>query len=419
MILSRSHKKLLIPSLIIFMFIYEFSIINTPSILSSRKLSILIVTIYLLLKNDFKDYSNRFKFKIYYKRPYILISLILVYILGYLLFLKSIYMSVEESQYILARMLYFILYFILGTQLFTKYFKSINDFLKSLIIANIIQSSVVYGQFLFIGFRNFLYKTFESTGNISYLRTDRANGLGAEGANLSILLFCGLFACGYFIIKNKKINSKLIISYMYILFATMLVGRTGFVLGVINILIIIIFMSRWDFNRITITCIKIAIVSFFVLVIFNTVIENYVEIERFEKILTWSQSIFKSGFNDRSFVHLSNMDIPKISMETIIGTGIYRGTSTMGTVIQHDGGYIQSYFSMGLFNSLIFYCGLYIFFLKMISKVYDNNIRKYFFILFIILGIMEFKEPFTIKGMIPFILTTSCILTSKNSNYDV
>ena len=420
MIIISDHQKkfkitTIINAILVFMYLYDILILNVPSIFSSRKIIFSLIIMFFLL--FFKHYRP-LGFMIEYRRQFQIIGFVIIYIICYLVVLMVVYEKVEYSNYVISRVAYFGIYAIIGSYLFGKYFTSIFAFFKGIIIADLIQSTIVYCQFIFVGFRNFLNNMFTMTGNISYLRQDRANGIGAEGANLSLLLFCGLFACSYLILKKQKTSLCLIITYFYILIASMLVGRTGFYFGLVNIFILVILTlgkkTNFEFLK---NIIKIVIGIVIILITFNFVTTKYIDSARMENIFIWATSLSNNGLSDRSFIQLSNMEIPKLTIETLFGTGIYRGISDLGTIMQHDSGYVQSYFSMGLINALFFYYMFYRFLILLISKINDKVTRRYFYWFFITIVIVEVKEPFILKYMLPFVLITSCILVRKTEKF--
>ena len=404
-------KTISIYGTLLFLYIYEFLIINTPAIFSSRKIVFIILIFITFIRGSKK---GLYKLKVEFKNEFIKIIGLCIYILGYLLILRIVYPKVNGSNYIISRILYFIAYTIIGSQMIVKYIRDIRIFLKSIIFASIIQSTIVFLQFSFYGFREFLNNTFVNEGNISYLREDRANGLGAEGATLSLLLFCGLFACGYFIIIKKRVTFKLMIIYLYILLSTMLVGRTGLLIGVINFIVILILISDKSIIKTIFSIIKMIIIFIIILFVFIKLTDNIIERDRIDKMFKWATSIFTKGINDKSFIALTSMAIPSLTLETLLGTGIYRGVSALGTISQHDSGYVQSYFAIGLINSIVFYIMYYSFLFNIINKIKNRTSYKYFIWFLIIIIIVEYKEPFIFRYIMSFMIIVCCILINKH-----
>lgn len=407
---TKKYIHSIIYGILLFLYLFEFELLGTTSLLSSRKLAfMLVIFIYILvfLKNKGNSFTES------HLKEFSTIFVFLIYILGYLLFLILIYGIVDDSTYIYPRLIYFLLYSILGSLLFSKIFNKVDHFLNGLIIAVFIQSTIVYLQFISPDIRSFFKNTFVEQGNISYLRENRASGLGAEGATLSLLLFSGLFACGYFIIKNQKIIYMLL--YIYILISILLVARTGLYIGLINLFIILLLSYKKDksikyfmnFGKYLTIIISSLTMLWFILL-------KYIDEQRINKIFDWTSSLFNDGLNEGSVQAISKMVIPELTIETLFGTGITRGESGLGTIIQHDSGYIQAYFAFGLINSILFYIIIYLLLFILIKKINNKLMKTYLYFYLIILIVVEVKEPFIFKYMLPFILMTITLLYRKN-----
>ena len=203
-----------IDTLVLFFFIYEIQILNTPSIFSTRKMALF----YIGVKVIFDLYTKKtIVIPKIIKKTSSRIVLVVAYTIFHLLFLILVNGFDENGSYVINRVIYFLIYVPVGSILFTLYFSDSFRFMKALINSILIQSTIIFGQFLLSDFRIFLDKYFVSTGNVSYLRENRANGLGAEGAALSLTLFCGMFLIGYLFQKYKRGDVTLGLSYFYIL----------------------------------------------------------------------------------------------------------------------------------------------------------------------------------------------------------
>ena len=108
--------------------------------------------------------------------------------------------------------------------------------------------------------------------------------------------------------------------------------------------------------------------------------------------------------NDNSLLTLKSMEIPKITSKTIIGTGLI--TNEYGyNAAGHDSGYIQIYYSLGLPMSVVFYFNILYQFIKSLilnKKYLDSNLKKYVIGFIFIMFIIEYKEPFITKQVLPF-----------------
>ena len=108
------------------------------------------------------------------------------------------------------------------------------------------------------------------------------------------------------------------------------------------------------------------------------------------------------------------MEIPKLSLETIMGTGIRRGVLTSGVIVQNDIGYIQLYVALGLVVSILFYISISKIILSRIKSVHDKALRYILIILFMMSIILEFKEPFFLKYIAVFFIMTYAEIDLRN-----
>lgn len=100
----------------------------------------------------------------------------------------------------------------------------------------------------------------------------------------------------------------------------------------------------------------------------------------------WTGAFFDAYFKGQSTL------IPPLSLETLVGTGIWSGKSGSGLTINADGRYFRTYFALGLVGALLYYLSLLTIILQGFKKVQGNNrIVVVLFVLFIVMG--EFKEP--------------------------
>lgn len=391
-------------SVLLFMFLYEITLKGSPSILSSRKLALAIIIFIFLL------YKKSLIKSIYITSAYRGISLITIAVIVHELILIMIF-SVQSQFIILPRLIYFLLYSVLASYLLAIFYNSINQVMISFVISGVVQSFIVYGQLLSGAFRNFLNNYFQQVGNVEFLREQRATGLGAEAAALSIILFIALIACSYFILCFN--DYKYIVAYVFILSATLSVARTGFYCGVLlGIYVLLrITIKKGSFLQVIKTLFYLALIVS-VLIFF---IGKYGDAERIQWILNWATKIFSQGRQEDSFNRFMNMDVPPLDISTYWGTGVFRGFGWNGIDFQNDGGYFQSYFAMGLIWSILFYVIIYFTILKTILKIKNIELKILMLILMAVLMVIEIKEPFVLKYVSVFsiMLMLNVILKKK------
>lgn len=397
--------NLLLGSLISFFYIYDIGINSLPTLVSSRKIVLFGLIIYFFINKQFIKIDKKF-----------LVFFLIIIFLGIYIFLilfTSNTFSHENS--ILSRYIYFVLYGLIGSYLIMNIFNSLDTFLNCVKYAGVYQSFIIFCIFSFEAVREFCNNNFINEGNISFLRaTDRGTGLGAEGAYLTILLFLSIICCIYFILKKVNIiNNILVICILSV--ASFIVGRTGLYA---TILIIMYFVVKEIFTKhnLTIKTIIIFLVSI-VLIIFSIilVLKLSQSNERIEKIIRVFSGILNFEEGDRSINMLKQMEIPQFNVNFLFGYGIYRGIIN-GINFQNDMGYIQSYFSMGIIGSVVFY-GYILYYLKYcLRKIRstDKNIYLLLRLLLLVLIVIEIKEPFFIKGITMSFYIIFCYLLEGN-----
>ena len=106
------------------------------------------------------------------------------------------------------------------------------------------------------------------------------------------------------------------------------------------------------------------------------------------------------------------MPIPPLSLNTIVGTGEVFDAEKSVNASGHDSGYIQTYFSLGFVFAIVFYVSYFLFLIR-ITKL--KNLLILLFLIFI-LFVVEFKEPFIFKYILPFYILTLTVLYNKERN---
>ena len=126
--------------------------------------------------------------------------------------------------------------------------------------------------------------------------------------------------------------------------------------------------------------------------------------------MTWVGEIFTKGIGEGSTIQiLSDMVIPPLTKETFLGMGIVRGVSRLGTVVQHDSGYIMNYAALGIPGVLLLYLSIFLFYIVNIIK----KDEKYLILFLVFLYVFEFKEPFLQKTPLLIIMSLFVFLKSK------
>ena len=235
--LMNKYVNIFFLTLIMFLFFYDTSIIYLPTLLSGRKISILLLAILVLKKKMY--FKKDFKYILRKIYPIALITFFSIIVIIFNLYIRFNSLLVSNSQ--LFSNIYYFFFFFVGLILFYIIFDDDLYFSKIISYVHIIQSFFVYLALIFPAFRNFTANTLHQLGNIALNANYRIVGFtNTGGASVSLLLFSGMAVLGYLIInsENKKIYY---FQYLFILIATFFVAKTGFYLGAMLFLFLLIY----------------------------------------------------------------------------------------------------------------------------------------------------------------------------------
>lgn len=291
------------------------------------------------------------------------------------------------------------------------YFKNEKVFCDALIIATLIQSVIV-----FISLSESGRMLVENIQNADIERYhDRVIGLGIAGATGSIYLFTGLIANAYMLLFHKK-NGIYLVSFLVIFLAISLVARTGFYAA----LILFLFVNFYDLKKIIKTIkrlVLIILISIILGVSFNAFQNNdSINTELISYTIKRLDEIF-SGSESKTYQSISKMNIPTLSFETTIGTGVRKGTTLNGEWIWHDSGYVQRYMGLGIVMAFFSYLSLFVYQTYLINKIKLRKKRIFFYLIVALMMIIEVKEPFIYTLAYPFVTIVLVKIAIKSEKY--
>ena len=305
-----------------------------------------------------------------------------------------------SGENICGSLFYFGIYAVILPIFFAELFNDIASFSNSFIICGIIQSLIIFGQYFSLEVRKLLDSMFYQSGNVSFLRIDRATGIGAEGATMGLFLGLSMLSCTYMCLKEKKIYLY-VISYIIILVAASLVSRTGMLIGIILSIFMLVCLLKKGAGKFVTMLIATIPTVFIVSNLFNKYISN----SRLRYLQNWLNNAF-SRDEGSSIYALESMEIPPLSIETIFGTGIRRGYFGNGYLIQNDIGYIQLYAGLGIIVEVLFYYLVFSMCVRRIILIGNKTIKAALFLLVLLCVIFEAKEPFILKYIAVFFIVT-------------
>lgn len=274
------------------------------------------------------------------------------------------------------------------------------SFLDVYFAACVIQSVFVVLSFVFPDFREFLNQIVGSRGNIDIDHPFRFRGLHDSGGfNLSLALgiavVYGLYSA---LILERKAAAVRIASASLVLFSTTLVGRTGLMLSLLGIFLMIVFWPVKFFNLKSLVGIFLAFVfGVFVVIIFpeqfeffNVMVFDYA----FEAFVNYKEAGSVSTTSSDDLVTM--LFIPDW-FNVLFGNGSFDLPNA--GVERSDSGYMKILLSSGIFGFLILYGILVMLALRFFRAVSLLKVEKFFFIFLLLsLWIAEIKGPVFIQN---------------------
>lgn len=388
-----SNNKLLSTILFfnIFSIIYNISL-SEESILTSARLSIIILLVSLL-------FLSKKKIKVDIK------TLILLSPIPYVLIQ---YFFVNDFNQ-LSRFLHLAVYSYLGAILVSTLIDDIKNALLMIFLSIALQAVIIILSFINHDVKEFIGSSIYIGGNFTYEDKYRGVGLSSTaGAALSVIQSMGILT-GYLLLtidKSLSLYKKLsIIMLILIIFvSTIFTGRTGMLM---TIAFTVLFFNQLKSKEFFLFILLILFLTPSLMIIFENSLANDFSTDYFYK---WAFGFFTG--NDQTLSAITEMPIPPLSLETLFGTGLsglINGSNSSG----HDSGFIQTYYSIGLFMSVFFFST----YLYVLNRALSWLDRKIALSLVIIFFSIEFKEPFIFKysHMFIILLIWHVIYSSKST----
>jgi hypothetical protein len=285
-------------------------------------------------------------------------------------------------------------------------------------VACFIQASTVILSFLYPEIRDVFNGIIVNRGNIDIDHAFRFRGLhDSGGSNLSVVLgiasFYGFYSA---MILDRKGSVLRIIATIFVAFAITLVGRTGLMIFLFGLAILIIFQPLILFK------IKSIILMLGVLIVgslLNSVFPGNFELFN-SSIFDYAFEIFVNYENSGSFTTGSSDDLKTMlfipeGIHLLLGSGSFDGLN-MG-VDRSDSGYMKILLASGLFGFIIFYTQLSVIIFRIAQKIASTGIEWMLFVFLLTTFVTtEIKEPVFIQNDTSrfFLLMAMVIFTIKN-----
>lgn len=376
---------------LMFMFIYSFPVISSIDSVTSTRVASLIIFLW-----GFFSQERLFVIQIGHTnseksfRHYLIVSFLLLIYTSILLLLWGKGTG-ETVTNIFINILTFSLAFYYGC----KYvFTDAEELMQIILYATLLQCLVVFASLFSEGVYSWIRTSFyansyfELSGKLGSMR-GYALGIGCFTSKGSQKMSLGIVACIYFILKKRK-TTKYLLYMLVITLASTAVARTGAVYTIVALFLLLAVAiqkapkkAQSIFAK-TVFGMVLAVVIVFV---FNlqSMLEN-IFWRLFSLIQGGIAPFFSSYFRGEGTV------IPGISIETLMGTGIWSGMSGCGLQINADGGFFRTYFALGLIVAILYYLFFLCNYFFGIRNLFGfNRTTCTLLLLFILIG--EFKEP--------------------------
>ena len=368
---------------LIFFLLYDITFKFFPILTSGR-----IAFIFLII-SQFKDLKLIFK---EYK--------FLKFIILLLLLVSFIQFSITNDSIQFSRFSFFTIYSLISSLIIATRVKDTQKLLFYILIAISFQSVILIYVFFNPSFKAILDVYIVYGGNFTYENLYRSFGLSSQtGAALSLIQSLGV-GSGLLLLKYK--NNFIIASFIIICFlSTIFVGRTGILISLLFFLAYLYHII--SFKKIIHISLIIIFLSFFSSIILSQFSTKLDLIPGFsaEYFIGWLSEGFELKNNKTIGALTSEQTIPELTVQNLfIGSGTvtdFNGGNSSG----HDSGFIQTYYSIGLIFTVLFYLLFSLFLIKNFKIL--NNRKLLFFICFIILS-LELKEPMLFKYTEGFVM---------------
>lgn len=381
--------------LYIFFVLYDINFTFSPSFTTAR-VSIIVLILILITKGK----------KVHFHGKIINFILVLLFLIT-----CSILQAAFSNDFIqTSRLFFFMFNSVLGAYFIMPFIRDKNELFWLFLIACSIQSVITLYAFFIPSFKLVLEQYVIYGGNFGVDYVYRSVGLSStSGAALSVVQSIGVIAAGLLIKDNSNASkNKTIIIILGILcfLSIFVIGRTG--LWISFLFIGILFGTNYRFILSI-----LGVMIFFYFVDINSILEMTTS-----NIGNFSAEYFSEWLGDAFTVSnnvtvgaINQMRVPPLTWQTIIGTGKITnidGTNAAG----NDTGYIQTYYSLGLLLTSVFYTSLLLFLLSYLKNLKN---KKALYILILITFFVDLKEPMLFKYALPFFVFCVFFMEKKTT----
>lgn len=284
---------------------------------------------------------------------------------------------------------------VLGAQIISEYFGESQRLFKALCRASAVQGMVIL---LFLAFPTVQVTTDSLLNNVEhYLRLRSggyATGIACAAAPGALRMAPGLISGIVLLLTERRSTAKWMLYTVLTACGMALIARTGLILAALGILVII--LERKPNLRVTSgivgSILALAFIALLLVRILNLTDTLTYYLQRAQRLLEKGlQDDFFGNYTGRTD---SSTVIPRISIETVIGTGIISGISGNGIRINVDGGFIRLLTGFGIPVGICFYLFLLRFFSRAAMHFKSHHSRLVMVMMSVYIFLGEVKEYF-------------------------
>jgi hypothetical protein len=378
-------------AVLMFLFLFNVSFLVAPSATTSRL--VLLFVLPFCARKTWRILADLL-------RMHGVAAVVFVLIVVYAAMLYLLSGSKDTTQ--LSRLLHLVLYSIVGSAMFAALVRrNLERFLWIYSLATLIQAFFIFVSFLSRPYRWILARTVVQSGIISLMSEVQAPGFSnSSGAWLSLIQGMGVFTAlyGVRLARSGRRAFFLYVAAICIGASTLVTGRTG----VLFVAATVVFFAAASRPKQAIRLLAVAVLL--ALIVWPTrewIARSLTELNpRFGPAIQRGVEVFVQRAETESYRALVDQPIPPLTTETFIGTGVITapdGLNASGS----DSGYIQTYYSLGLAVSLVFYGTVALVLATMLVRAPD---RAAFAFAALFLFLVEVKEPFIFKYDYLFVL---------------
>lgn len=408
----KKTMRYLVDVATIFCVLFEFAI--GFGLTTSR-----IVALYALIYVLYQEIIAKDRFSFVNSKAYYL-SLMMLSITFIIVYFNSLVYSNQDTDITYIMHVRYIIYVFLYVFLISKYyvlrFKNLMEFSKAYLGALFIQSFAI-----FLGAANQSIRVFLFQHTVFFRNTDemlasvqvgsRVTGIGLMGAGGSLVLATGCILLTYLIINKYITNRTFIIEYVILSGATMLIGRTGFYL---EIILIIVYLFQYRNQKKYFGVIAIASSCVIALLVFSMRTNESWMLSYYKR---WLGEILNS---DRFMETIGGImghgavDKNTFSDNIFFGSNVLRGVNPSGGLMMADSGYLRMFNAIGIIGCLFYYGAFACSVVGIANRIKNVKSKAFYRMLIVVLFVMEFKEPFMMKYFIPaIVLTMGCLIIKE------